>query len=86
MLSDSLPFPLQLTDSLQAYKFKGIGKVEHYFCATCGSSCMARSVTPGFFEGITCVNVRLIEGVDPDALKYKEYDGASYDNTAVPAE
>jgi hypothetical protein len=44
---------------------------------------MARSVVPGFFDGITCVNVRLIEGVDLDALKYKEMDGASY--TGDPA-
>lgn len=39
---------------------------------------MARSVVPGFFEGMTCVNVRMLEGVDFKALNIKEMDGKNY--------
>lgn len=56
----------------------GSDRVAHYFCGTCGSSCMARSVVPGFFEGMTCVNVRMLEGVDFKALNIKEMDGKNY--------
>jgi len=33
---------------------------------------------PDFFAGITCVNVRMLEGVDLKALKMKFADGKSY--------
>ncbi|KAF3046637.1 hypothetical protein E8E12_011359 [Didymella heteroderae] len=52
--------------------------VAHYFCTTCGSSCMARSIRPGFFEGTTVLNVRLFDDVEPEKLKFKEMDGRSY--------
>jgi hypothetical protein len=39
---------------------------------------MARSITPGFFDGTSIVNIRLFEGVEPGKLKYKEMDGRSY--------
>ncbi|KAH7408389.1 Mss4-like protein [Phaeosphaeria sp. MPI-PUGE-AT-0046c] len=60
-----------------SYTF-GSHKVAHYFCGTCGSSCMARSVDPSFFAGITCINVRMLEGVDLKALKIKEVDGKNF--------
>jgi len=41
---------------LQRYRF-GRGRIEHYFCRKCGSSLMARSVEPGFYEGVVAVNV-----------------------------
>ncbi|KAF9699855.1 hypothetical protein EKO04_002225 [Ascochyta lentis] len=52
--------------------------VAHYFCSTCGSSCMARSVSPGFFDGMSIVNIRLFEGVELEKLRFKEMDGRSY--------
>lgn len=39
---------------------------------------MARSIRPGFFDGTSIVNVRLIDGVELGKLKYKEMDGRSY--------
>jgi hypothetical protein len=38
---------------------------------------MARSVDPEFFAGMTCVNVRMFEGVDLKALNLKPADGKS---------
>lgn len=39
---------------------------------------MARSVTPGFFDGMSILNVRLFEGVELAGLTLKEMDGRSY--------
>lgn len=39
---------------------------------------MARSVDPNFFAGMTCINVRMLDGVDFGKLKIKEVDGKSY--------
>lgn len=74
----------QLTDpvQLQSYFFAS-KKMAHYFCGTCGASCMARSVDPGFFPGMTCVNVRMFEDVDLKTLNIKAADGKSYDPTAA---
>ncbi|KAH8733020.1 glutathione-dependent formaldehyde-activating enzyme [Phaeosphaeriaceae sp. PMI808] len=63
---------------LQSYTFGPKPKVAHYFCGTCGASCMARSIDPNFFAGMTCVNVRMLDGVDLKSLKIKFADGKSY--------
>jgi hypothetical protein len=47
----------------------------HYFCGTCGASCMVRSKDPDFFPGMTCVNARMLQGVQLDGLKRKSADG-----------
>ena len=73
-----------LTWKIQSYTF-ATHSVAHYFCPTCGSSCMTRSIRPGFFEGITVVNVRLFEDLDLGALKYKEMDGRSYTKESAEA-
>ena len=39
---------------------------------------MGRSITPGFFDGTSIVNVRLFEGVEVEKLTLKEMDGRSY--------
>ncbi|KAL6711865.1 hypothetical protein ACN47E_002908 [Coniothyrium glycines] len=69
-----------------AYAF-GSRKMAHYFCKNCGSSCVARSTHPGFFDGMTCVNVRMLEGVEVKDLKLKPADGRSYvpEETAAAA-
>ncbi|KAJ4341118.1 hypothetical protein N0V95_007311 [Ascochyta clinopodiicola] len=64
-------------NDLKSYTFAS-HMVAHYFCPTCGSSCMARSVSPGFFDGTSIVNVRLFEGVELEKLRFKEMDGRSY--------
>lgn len=46
---------------------------------------MARSIRPGFFEGMKIVNVRLFEDVELDKLKYKEMDGRSYTKESAEA-
>ncbi|KAH3908888.1 hypothetical protein HBH56_165030 [Parastagonospora nodorum] len=53
-----------LTGSLAEFKSYtfGTNKIAHYFCGTCGASCMARSVDPTFFPDMTCVNVRMFHG------------------------
>jgi hypothetical protein len=40
----------------QKYRF-GKQRVQHYFCSRCGSSLMAESIEPGFYEGVKAVNV-----------------------------
>jgi hypothetical protein len=50
----------------------------HYFCGTCGASCMARSKDPDFFPGMTCINARMLQGVQLDGLKRKFGDGKNY--------
>jgi hypothetical protein len=46
---------------------------------------MARSIQPGFFEGVKVVNVRLFEDLDLEKLKYKEMDGRSYTKDSAEA-
>jgi hypothetical protein len=43
---------------------------------------MARSKDPNFFPGMTCVNVRMLQDVDPKMLNLKFADGKNYDPTA----
>lgn len=62
---------------IQAYSFAS-RKMAHYFCPTCGSSCIARSKDPDFFPGMTCVNVRMLEGLELGKLSFKQADGKSY--------
>jgi len=50
----------------------------HYFCGTCGASCMIRSKDPNFFTGMTCINVRMLQGVELETLKRKSVDGKSF--------
>jgi hypothetical protein len=39
---------------------------------------MVRSKDPSFFPGMTCVNVRMLQGVKLEDLKRKPGDGKSY--------
>jgi hypothetical protein len=43
------------------YTFGPNPRLAHYFCGTCGASCMAKSVEAGFFDDMVCVNVRIFE-------------------------
>jgi len=46
---------------------------------------MARSIRPGFFDGTSIVNVRMLEGVEPEKLRFKEMDGRSYTKETAEA-
>ncbi|KAF9734844.1 hypothetical protein PMIN06_000691 [Paraphaeosphaeria minitans] len=66
-----------LSSSLvEKYRF-GKGRVQHYFCSRCGSSLMAESVEPGFYDGVKALNVRMFQGVDVRTLQRREVDGRS---------
>ncbi|KAF1995460.1 hypothetical protein P154DRAFT_346422 [Amniculicola lignicola CBS 123094] len=44
------------SDLIEKYRF-GKQRVQHYFCSRCGSSLMAESIEPGFYEGVKALNV-----------------------------
>ncbi len=50
----------------------------HYFCGTCGASCVAGSIDPNFFPGMKAVNVRMMQDVDLKNLKMKHVDGKNW--------
>ncbi|KAF2824426.1 glutathione-dependent formaldehyde-activating protein [Ophiobolus disseminans] len=52
-------------------------RVRHYFCSRCGSSIMAESVEPGFYEGVKALNVRMFHDVDTRTLQRRHVDGKS---------
>ncbi|KAH6638006.1 Mss4-like protein [Boeremia exigua] len=74
---DDITFTTGQFADLKSYTF-ATHSVAHRFCPTCGSSCMARSIRPGFFDGVSIVNVRMFEGVEVEKLRFKEMDGKSY--------
>ncbi|KAI4925966.1 uncharacterized protein J4E92_006703 [Alternaria infectoria] len=64
-------------EQLKSYSF-GTKRMGHYFCGTCGASCMIRSKDPNFFAGMTCINARMLQGVELEKLKRKSVDGKSF--------
>jgi hypothetical protein len=49
--------------------------IHHLFCSTCGIQSFARGKGPDGNEMIA-INVRCLDGVDPDSFKVKKFDGA----------
>ena len=49
--------------------------IHHLFCSTCGIQSFARGKGPDGQEMIA-INVRCLDGVDPDSFKVKKFDGA----------
>ncbi|KAI4957593.1 hypothetical protein J4E86_004732 [Alternaria arbusti] len=64
-------------EQFKSYSF-GTKRMGHYFCGTCGASCMIRSKDPSFFTGMTCINARMLQGVEIEKLKRKSVDGKSF--------
>jgi hypothetical protein len=62
-------------DDLTEYRFNS-KTIEHLFCATCGMESFARGAMPDGTK-MVAVNVRCLEGVDPDALAPRRVDGRS---------
>lgn len=65
----------QGSDSLTDYQFNK-HRIHHLFCKVCGIKSFARGVGPGGKE-MAAVNVRCLEGVDPEKLQVKHFDGKS---------
>ncbi|KAG9201120.1 hypothetical protein B5807_01007 [Epicoccum nigrum] len=82
--NDDITFTSGQIEDFKSYTF-ATHSVAHYFCPKCGSSCMARSIRPGFFDGKSIVNVRLFEDVELEKLNYKEMDGRSYTKETAEA-
>jgi hypothetical protein len=49
--------------------------IHHLFCSTCGVQSFARGKRPNDGADIVAINVRCVDGVDPDSLKVKKVDG-----------
>ncbi|HEY2733422.1 MAG TPA: GFA family protein, partial [Polyangiales bacterium] len=62
-------------DSLTDYQFN-TNNVHHVFCKTCGVRSFAFGKGPGGSE-MRAINVRCLEGVDPDQLSITKVDGKS---------
>lgn len=62
-------------DSLTEYRFN-TKTIAHLFCAACGMESFARGKRPDGVE-MVAVNVRCLDGVDPDSLVPRKVDGRS---------
>jgi len=50
--------------------------IHHLFCSTCGIQSFAKGTAPNGDEMIA-INVRCLDGVDPESFKVKKIDGRS---------
>ena len=66
---------LQGEEALTDYRFN-TQRIAHLFCDTCGVRSFARGVN-GKGEETRAINVRCLEGVDPDSLTITKVDGRS---------
>lgn len=62
-------------DDLAEYRFN-TRQIAHLFCTTCGIESFARGKGPDGAE-MVCVNLRCLEGLDPEALTPTKVDGRS---------
>jgi hypothetical protein len=62
-------------DVLTDYQFNK-KSIHHVFCSTCGIRSFARGKMPDG-KPMCAINVRCLDGVDPNSLKTKQHDGAS---------
>lgn len=51
-------------------------RIRHRFCGTCGIHPYAEGKSPAG-DPMAAINVRCLEGVDPDAVPVKRFDGRS---------
>jgi hypothetical protein len=61
-------------DSLVDYQFNR-NIIHHLFCRTCGVRSFSRGRGPNGAETVA-INVRCLDGVDPDSLSPRKFDGA----------
>jgi hypothetical protein len=62
-------------DQLSDYQFNR-KRIHHLFCKTCGIHSFGRG-TGGDGKPMCAINVRCLEGLDPDELSIKKFDGRS---------
>ena len=62
-------------DAVSEYLFNA-NHIHHLFCKTCGIESFARGKGPGGAEMIA-INVRCLDGVEPDTFPVKKVDGRS---------
>ena len=62
-------------DALSDFQFNR-HNIHHLFCKTCGIESFARGTGPNGAE-MVAINVRCLDGVDPDSFKVKKVDGRS---------
>ncbi len=63
-------------DNLGDYRFN-TGKIAHLFCRTCGVQSFGYGEMPDGTK-IAAINVRCLDGVDPDALEIKAVNGKDF--------
>jgi hypothetical protein len=63
-------------DALTHYQFNK-KVIDHSFCSTCGVTSFARGINPRDGKAMVAINARCLEGVQPEKLTIKHYDGAS---------
>lgn len=49
----------------------------HYFCPTCGVQFFFKDVRGVHEESMVAVNARTVDGVDPEKLRVRVFDGAN---------
>jgi len=52
--------------------------IHHLFCSTCGIESFARGRHPATGAEMAAVNVRCLDGVEPDTLEISKVDGRSF--------
>ena len=62
-------------DAVTEYLFNK-HNIHHVFCSTCGIQSFARGKGPDGKEMVS-INVRCLDGVDPESFKVKKFDGRS---------
>ena len=62
-------------DATTEYKFNK-QMISHRFCKTCGVQSFANGKGPGGAE-MVAINVRCLDGIDPNSLTFKKFDGKS---------
>jgi len=62
-------------EDVKVYTFN-TGNIRHQFCGTCGCAPFAEGTGPDG-QAMVEINLRCAEGIDLEALKVTEYDGAS---------
>lgn len=65
----------QGSESLTDYQFR-THHIHHLFCKVCGIKSFSRGAGPDGQE-MAAINVRCLDGVDPDKLEVKHFDGRS---------
>jgi hypothetical protein len=51
--------------------------IHHLFCSTCGIQSFARGTRPSDGAEMVAINVRCVDGIEPDALQIKNVGGRS---------